>query len=85
VIVPLGLLALPAGRTATNHGQVAEVDLEPETLAERGDRGGRVLRPDLPTGAAVLAMEVSVVRGRPDMELLAPISAMRVTDDAEVF
>lgn len=64
---------------------MAEVDLEPEALAERGDGGRRVFRPYLPTRSAVLAMEMPVIGGRPDVELLAPVAAMCVTDDAEVF
>jgi hypothetical protein len=64
---------------------MAEIDLEPQALAERGDGGRRVLWTDLPARSAVLAMEVSVVGGRPDVELLAPVAAVRVTDDAEVF
>jgi hypothetical protein len=79
------LFAVPAGRAATYDRQVAEIDLEPETLAERGDSGRRVLWTDLPARSAVLTMEVPVIRGRPDVELLAPVAAVCVTDDAEVF
>jgi hypothetical protein len=33
----------------------------------------------------MLAMEVAVVGGRPDVELLAPVATVGVTDDAEVL
>jgi hypothetical protein len=79
------VLADPTGRASTHDRQVAEIDLEPKVLPERSDRGSRVFRTDLPTRAAVLAMKVPVVRVRPDVELLAPVAAVCVTDDAEVF
>ena len=79
---PLALFAVPAGRAATHDRQVAEIDIETEALPERGDGGRRVLRADLPARSAVLAVEVPVVGGRPDVELLAPVAAVRMTDDA---
>lgn len=79
------LVAIPTGRAATHDGQVAELDLEPEALAERGNGRHRILGTDLPTRSTLLAVEVPVVCGRSDVEFFAPVAAVCVPDDPQVF
>ena len=60
-----------------------EVNGKTVTAVERRNRRSGLLRPDLPAGPAVRAIQMSVLAVGPDMEFLTTVGAMGVTNQAE--
>lgn len=64
---------------------MANVDLEAVGRPKGFGDGPRPGLADFPRGAASGAMEVSVLLGRQDVELLAPVGIVAVTDEPQLF
>ena len=83
-----GRYALAAVGAATDQGQVRDIDLEAAAALEGVERcharpGRRWPGPTRPPQRA--AVQVAVLGRRQDVELLAPIGAVAVADDAELL
>ena len=72
-------------RAAADDGQVREVDLKSPAASERADQPAGLTPVDLPAAAAVRAAQMAVLCLRQDMELFAPVGAVGVADQLQVF
>jgi hypothetical protein len=64
---------------------VGDVDGEAATSSHGIDDSGCLIRRNLPGRTAGGAVEMPVDRGGPDVELLAPVGAVAVAEQAEPF
>lgn len=78
-------MRLAAGPAATDDRHVRQIDREAATGLDRGDHLRRLIGPDLPRAAAVLAVEVAVLALGQDVELLPSVGAVGMTDEAELL
>src|SRR5215203_1850444 len=76
-----------AGGAAADEGQVRDVDGEAAALVEGAHSAidSRIIRGQLPGPAAAPAVQVAVLVGWQDMELLAPIRPVAMRQDAELL
>ena len=81
----LGGVTGGARGAAPHHRHVRQVDLEAVGSAEGSDDRIGLRRADLGACAAVGAIQVSVLGIGPDVELLAPIGSVAVTDQAQLL
>jgi len=64
---------------------MGQVDLEATSASERLDRRRRLVRPDLPAAAAALAVQMPVLVGWADVELLSAVEAVGVADEPDIL
>src|SRR5262245_26308450 len=65
--------------------EMAHVDREGATVLEGVDERSRLVGVDLPRRPAAVAMEMTVDRGRQDVELLASVGAVAMAQEAELL
>ncbi len=68
-----------------HHRQMRKVDLEPDSVPERAERGFGGLRTDLPATPAASAMEMTMLGVRSDVKLLAAFGAMGMADHPQLL
>src|SRR5512143_1366233 len=74
-----------AAGAATFDGEVGEVDLEATCRTQPVDQRPCLVGRELPAPAAARADEMTVIRRRVDVELLAPLASVAVADEPDLL